>query len=91
MRRILARSPSGRGGREGLAFGEDVVGDAAEFADEAKPGEGLQAVVGEIDLPPVRALADGGHEVVMVVVPTFAESDEGEEPVVLAGVAWVLL
>jgi hypothetical protein len=28
----------GGGGVEGLAFGEDVVGDAAEFADKAEPG-----------------------------------------------------
>jgi len=74
------------GGVEGLAFGEDVVGDAAEFADEAKPGEELQAVVGEIDLPPIKTLAGGGHEVVMIVVPAFAEGDEREQPVVLAGV-----
>jgi len=63
-----------------------VVGDAAEVADEAEPGEELQAIVGEIDLPPVEALAGGGHEIVMVVVPAFAESHQGEQPVVLAGV-----
>src|SRR5258706_7919163 len=76
----------GGGGVESLAFGEDVVGDAAEFADDAEPREELQAVVGEIDLPPIKTLAGGGHEVVMIVVPAFAEGDQGEQPVVLAGV-----
>jgi len=61
-----------------LAFGEDVVWDAAEFADEAEPGEDFEGVESEIDSPPVKALAGGGHEVVMIVVPTFAEDDEGE-------------
>src|SRR5258708_29389435 len=76
------------GGRgvEGLAFGEDLVGDAAEFADEAEPGEDFQGVKGEIDFPPIKTLAGRGHEVVMIVVPAFAEGDQGEQPVVLAGV-----
>src|SRR5258705_2962806 len=76
----------GGGGVEGLAFGEDVVGDAAEFADEAEPGEDFQGVKGEIDFPPIKTLAGGGHEVVMIVVPAFAEGDQGERPRVLAGV-----
>src|SRR5258707_15734925 len=75
----------GGGGVESLAFGEDVVGDAAEFADDAEPREELQAVVGEIDLPPIKTLAGGGHEEVMIVLPAFAEGDQGEQPVVLAG------
>jgi len=36
----------GGGGVEGLAFGEYVAEDAAKFADEAKPGEGLKGVEG---------------------------------------------
>ena len=34
-----SRPLHGLGGVEGLAFGEDVGGDAAEFFDEAEPGE----------------------------------------------------
>src|SRR5690242_7582150 len=83
---VFAHSPLGGGGVEGLAFGEDVIGDAAEFADQAEPGKELQAVIGEIDLPPVKTLAGGGHEVVVIVVPAFAERDQREQPVVLAGV-----
>src|SRR5690349_25054624 len=74
------------GGVEGLAFGEDVIGDAAEFADKAEPGEELQAVVGEIDFPPVKTLAGGGHEVMMIVVPAFAKGNQRQQPVVFAGV-----
>src|SRR5258706_3507652 len=76
----------GGGGVESLAFGEDVVGDAAEFADEAEPGEDFEGVEGEIDLPPIKTLAGGGHEGVMIVLPAFAEGDQGEQPVVFAGV-----
>src|ERR1700741_2409773 len=74
------------GGVQGLTFGEDVLGYATEFANDAEPGENLQGVIGDVDFPPVEALARGSHEVVMVVVPTFAESDEREEPIVFAGV-----
>ena len=69
-----------------MAFGQDVIGDAAEFADQAEPGEEFEAVVGEIDLPPVKTLAGGGHEVVVIVVPAFAEGNEGQEPIIFAGV-----
>src|SRR5271169_5528552 len=76
----------GGGGVEGLALGEDAVGDSAEFADEAEPGEEFQSVEGDVDFPPVEALACAGHKVAMIVVPAFAEGDESEEPVVFAGV-----
>jgi predicted dithiol-disulfide oxidoreductase (DUF899 family) len=74
------------GGVEGLAFGENAFRNAAEFADETEPGKKLQRVVGNVDLPPVEALARAGHVVVMVVVPAFAESDQSEKPIILAGV-----
>jgi len=74
------------GGVEGLTFGEDVLGNATEFTNNAEPGKNLQGVIGNVDFPPVEALARGSHEVVMVVVPTLAESDEREEPIVFAGV-----
>jgi len=84
-----ARNPQGRSGQAGNAapaFGEDTLGYAAEFADEAKPGEYFQGVEGDVDLPPVEALAGTGHVVVVVVVPSLAKGDEGEEPVVFARV-----
>jgi hypothetical protein len=42
----ISRLRLGGGSVEGLAFGEDVVGDAAEFADDAEPGEDFQGVEG---------------------------------------------
>src|SRR6516165_3353654 len=76
----------GGSGVEGLAFGEDAFGDAAEFANNAEPREDLQGVVGDVDFPPVETLARRCHVIVVVVVPTFAESDEREKPIVLASV-----
>src|SRR6202000_2066945 len=61
-------------------------GDLAEIPDQAEQGEELQRVVGDVDFPPEKALASGGHVVVMIVVPAFAERQEREKPVVLAGV-----
>src|SRR5882762_6748698 len=58
----------------------------AQVPDDAEPGENLQRVVGNVDLPPEETLARRGHEVMMVVVPAFAERQQGEQPVVLAGV-----
>ena len=73
-------------GVEGLAFGQDFFGDAAEFADQAEPRENFQRVVGDVDFPPIEALTGAGHIVMMVVVPAFAERDQGQEPIILAGV-----
>ena len=78
--------PGLSGGGEGLAFGEDVLGDFAEIADDVEPGKHFQRVEGDVHFPPVKALARAGHVVVMIVVPAFAEGDEREHPVVLAGV-----
>jgi len=83
----VATNKSGGGcGVEGVAFGEDVIGDFAKFADEAEPGKDFEGVEGDVDFPPVESLTRTGHVVVMVVVPAFAEGDEGEQPVVFAGV-----
>ena len=67
-------------------FGEHVDGDFAEIPDEATPRENFERVVSDVDFPPEEALAGRSHEVVMVVVPAFAEGQQGEEPVVLAGI-----
>src|SRR5437870_13710772 len=60
--------------------------DFAQIPDDAEPGENLQGVVGDIDFPPIQALARRSHKETMVVVPAFAEGEQGEEPVVAAGV-----
>src|ERR1700682_6757067 len=65
---------------------EQMHGHFAQVPDDAEPGEDLQRVVSDVDLPPEEALARRGHEVMMVVVPAFAEREQGDQPVVLAGV-----
>ena len=61
-------------------------GDGAEVADDADPGEEFQDVEGDVNLPPEEALACGGHVVVVVIVPAFAEGDQGKDETILAGV-----
>ena len=69
-----------------MALGEDVVWNFAKFANEAEPGKHFKGVIGDVDFPPIEPLTRAGHVVVMVVVPAFPQSDEGEHPIVLAGV-----
>src|SRR5712692_4687900 len=59
-------------------LGEQMYGHFAQVPDDAEPGEDLQRVIGDVDLPPVEALSRRGHEVMMVVVPTFAERQQCE-------------
>src|SRR5205085_4573580 len=58
-----------------------------EIPDDAERGEQAQRVVGDVDFPPVEALARRAREVVVVVVPALAECDQREPEVVAAGVA----
>src|SRR5260370_19869835 len=67
-------------------LGEQMRGDFAEVPHDPEPGHNLQSVVGDVDLPPEEALARRSHKVMMVVVPAFAEGEQGEEPVIAAGV-----
>ncbi len=43
-------------------------------------------VVADVDFPPVEALLRGVHVAVVIVVPVFAQSEEGEDEAVAAGV-----
>src|SRR2546421_7397866 len=72
-------------GRESV-LGQQMSGDFAQVPDDAEPGEDFQRVVSDVDLPPEEALACRGHKVMMVVVPAFAEREQREQPVILAGV-----
>ena len=65
---------------------EQMIGHFAEIPDDAEPGEEFQRVVGDIDFPPEKALAGGGHEMMVVVVPAFAQGDQGQEEIVAAGI-----
>src|SRR6266704_5997795 len=72
-------------GRDGL-LSEQMRGDFAEVPHDPQPGHDLQRVVSDVDLPPEETLARRGHKVMMVVVPAFAEREQREQPVILAGV-----
>src|SRR4051812_48110862 len=65
---------------------EQVLRDLAQFPDQAKYREELEQVVRNIDFPPEEALARAGHEVVVIVVPAFAQRKQRQKPVVLAGI-----
>ena len=52
-----------------------------------EPGHHLEQVIGDVDFPPVEALARRARVVVVIVVPALAERDQREEPVVAARVA----
>ena len=55
-----------------------------EVPDEAGPGKRFEQVVGDVNFPPVKALARGVHVAVMIVVPAFAERDQRENKAVAA-------
>ena len=61
-------------------------GDFTQVPNDPEPRHQFQRVVGNVNLPPVEALARGSHVVVMVVVPAFAEREDGKQPVVAARV-----
>ena len=58
-----------------------------QVPDHAEKRYQLQHVEGDVELPPAKALAHGGGVVVMVVVPSLAQRDDGEPDIVAAGVA----
>src|SRR5260370_826825 len=76
---------------DGLALGREAVlgqqmhGHLAEVPDDAEPGEDLQRVIGDVNLPPEEPLARRSHEVMMVVVPPFADRQQRQQPVVFPG------
>src|ERR1700678_2102450 len=65
----------------------DSGGYRFQVPDHAEERHQLQHVEGDVELPPVKALAHGGGVVVMVVVPSLAQRDDGEPDIVTAGVA----
>jgi hypothetical protein len=63
------------------------VGHRLEIMDQSKPAHQLEQVVADVDLPPVKPLAGRAGKVVMIVVPTFAQRQQGQQPVVAAVIA----
>src|SRR3546814_15241557 len=60
-----------------------------EIPHQPQAGKQTQAVVGEIDFPPAKALTSRTREVMMIVVPAFADSEHCQQPVVAAVFAGV--
>src|SRR5436190_18172849 len=58
-----------------------------EVAHQAQHLQHAQPVEGEVELPPAEALARAAREEVVVVVPAFAEGQQGQPGVVAAVVA----
>ncbi len=52
--------------------------------NDTEPRQEYQQVIGEIDFPPVESLAAGNGIMVMVVVPSLTEGQDGQGPVVSA-------
>src|SRR6267378_6471905 len=72
--------------RREAVLGEQMRRHFAEIPHDAEPGENFQRVIGNVNLPPVKALTRRSHEVMMIVVPAFTEREQRQQPVVLAGV-----
>src|SRR5438132_11232314 len=63
-----------------------MSGNFAQIPDDAEPGHDFQRVIGDVNLPPEKALARRSHKVMMVVVPSFSEGEQRQQPIVTAGV-----
>ncbi len=64
--------------------GVDGSAQFADFARDSDPAQHLHSVVGEVHFPPANSLPTGVHELVVIVVPAFAESDQSENKIVAA-------
>lgn len=56
----------------------------AKVPYQAEPRKHGQDVVRDVDLPPVKSLSFRPRIVVVIVMPTFAEGDQSQEPMIAA-------
>ena len=61
-----------------------------QVPDEAGPGNDLEEVIGNVNFPPIKALADGVHVAVVIIMPAFTERNHRENQAVTAVVAGVV-
>lgn len=64
------------------AFLENRLGHRLQSPDQAQPRKHLQAVVGDVNFPPVEPVAGAALETMVVVVPAFTQTDQGENETV---------
>ena len=55
-----------------------------QVPNEPSPGQGFEQIVGDVNFPPVKTLADGAHVAVMVVMPALAQGDQRQNQAVPA-------
>ena len=61
------------------AFFEHTLRHGFQVADETGQREEFEPIISGIDFPPIETVARGALETVMIVMPAFAERDEGED------------
>jgi hypothetical protein len=54
----------------------------SQIPDKAQPRKGFQNIMRDINFPPVKSLSLRSRIAVVVVMPSFSEGDQGEQPVV---------
>src|SRR5436190_1584126 len=83
LRGLRSRRRRGLLGFARVVF-EDSLRDRLQVPHDAEPRHHDQSVVTEVDLPPEETLASGRGVVVVVVVPAFAEREQGDPEIVAA-------
>ena len=64
--------------------GHRPFGRLTQIPDDAEPAQELQRRVADVDLIPAKTLTSCGRIMMMVVVPTFAEGQQCDQPVITA-------
>jgi hypothetical protein len=67
-----------------------VVRGGSQIPHDPEPGENGQDVIGKVDFPPKPPLIDSRLVVMVVVVPTFSTTEDGQNETVLASIAGVV-
>src|SRR5215475_11273456 len=81
--RLIRVNLDGDGFLLGLAV-TDIFRNIADIPDETEGFHELQAVVGDVDFPPVEALSGRSWVVMMVVVPPFSKCNQRKDEVISA-------
>lgn len=63
-----------------------VLGGQAQIPNDSEPAQDPQDVEGDIHFPPKEALVGGALVVMVIVVPAFAEREQGQEEIIAAQV-----
>src|SRR6185437_1002950 len=62
-------------------------GHGLQVPDDADEGHELQQVKRDVEFPPIKTLAHRRGVMMVIVVPAFAQGDDGQPHIVAAGVA----